>query len=107
MVVCPHCKSDQAHRSHRSGLLEHLASFFSYLPYRCRECGHRFLHFSFTLPSLKRTRSDSSTEREIRATRSFIERKRRRRELLLFGGGLLLFLVFLYFITRERSGSGE
>jgi len=43
----------------------------------------------------------------VQATRGAIEWKRRRRELLLYAGGFILFVLFLYFITRERGGSPE
>ena len=46
LMQCPKCKIDHAHRSHRRGL-ERLAGIFGYYPYRCRECGHRFLHFRY------------------------------------------------------------
>jgi hypothetical protein len=46
----------------------------------------------------------NEAEREIRATRGMIEWRRKRREVLLYGAGMLLFLLFLYFITRERGG---
>jgi hypothetical protein len=46
-------------------------------------------------------------DREVVATRGAIQWRRRRREFLLYTGGFLLFVAFLYFITRERSGSSD
>jgi len=46
----------------------------------------------------------TSTETEIRVTRSKLESKRRRREFLLYGWALIAFLVFLYYVTRDRGG---
>jgi hypothetical protein len=50
---------------------------------------------------------NNDTVREIRATRNALAWRRKRRELLLYGTGALLYLVFLYFITRERGGSPD
>ena len=103
-MVCPKCKVDHAHRSHRKGL-EHIAGWFGYYPYRCRECGNRFLHFRYAAsPDAGR---QSETEREIRSTRMRTRWKRKKRELLLYSFGALLFLGFLYFITRPGALSGN
>jgi hypothetical protein len=81
-------------------------SLLAWHPYRCRQCGHRFLRFRRAGPE-KTSASNSPTEREIRETRAGIQWKRQRREFLLYGLVLLLFLAFLYFLTRERDGSPE
>jgi hypothetical protein len=47
------------------------------------------------------------TEREIRNTRLAIKRQRSRREILLYSSALVLFLLFLYFITRERAPQSD
>ncbi len=104
-MVCPKCKIDHAHRSHRKGL-EHLAALFGYYPYRCRECGHRFLHFRYAAPFEPPGRR-SETEREIRSTRTRIRWQRKKRILMLYGIGALVFLGFLYFITRTGVFSGN
>lgn len=103
-MVCVKCKTDQAHRSHRRGVLELLSAFVAVYPYRCRDCGHRFLKFRHA--TVDKT-PGTATEREIRTTRSSMAWKRKRREFLMYGAGILLFVVFLYFITRERGGSPE
>jgi transposase-like protein len=103
-VLCPKCKTDHAHRSHRRGLFELLASLIAIYPYKCRDCNFRFRRFRYAAPE-KMPHND--TVREIRATRNALAWKRKRREILLYGTGALLFLVFLYFITRERSGSPD
>jgi hypothetical protein len=103
-VLCPKCKTDHAHRSHRRGPLELLASLVAIYPYRCRECGHRFLTFRYAAPDQA---AGTSTVREILSTRRHIEWRRKRREFLLYGSGLFLFLVFLYYITREHGGSSD
>ena len=100
-MLCPKCKTGHAHRSHRSGPLEWLAGLVAIRPYRCGSCGHRFFQFRYG-EAMVAPRNEA--EREIRATRGMIEWRRKRREVLLYGAGMLLFLLFLYFITRERGG---
>lgn len=97
-MECPNCKLDRAHRSHRKGLLERGASF----PYRCHQCNHRFLIHRYA--SSGKSGEPTSTEREIRATRMKIKRKRKKREFAIYGVGLLIFLAFLYYITRPDMG---
>ena len=104
-MQCPKCHAEHFHRSHRRGLWEHLASLAARYPYRCRDCGHRVLHARYAreAPAADRVPKD----REVVATRGAIQWRRRRREFLLYTGGFLLFVAFLYFITRERSGSSD
>jgi rubredoxin len=97
-MLCPKCKVDHAHRSHRRGW-ERLAALIGYYPYRCRECGYRFLQFRYASPS-ESPAKHSETEREIKSTRMRIRWQRKKRALLLYGFGALVFLGFLYFITR-------
>ena len=40
---CPLCEGNTTHRSHRRGIVEHLASTISIYPYRCDDCNNRFL----------------------------------------------------------------
>ena len=82
-----------------------LAALFSRLPYRCHECGHRFLVYRYAEP--EEALPLTATEREIMSTRQSIRRKRARREFLLYSSALLLFLAFLYFITRERTPQSD
>lgn len=102
-MICPKCKTEHAHRSHRKGWKDFVLSLFKYHPYRCNQCRLRFYEFRYTLPNA--ADKPTSTEKEIRSTRAARNWKRRRREFLLYGGALLLFLLFLYFLTRVRDGS--
>ncbi len=104
-MLCPKCKSDHAHRSHRRGAFEHLASLFAYNPYRCRECDYRF--FRFPHADLEPAPAANAAEREVMSTRAKRVRGRKRRELLLYGGAALLFGLLLWFIARERDSSSE
>lgn len=101
-MLCPKCHNDRAHRSHRNGLKEHLASLAAYYPYRCRECKHRFLRSRYATPDLPPSQH-RSTEREIRATRRAKDWQRKKRNITIYGVALLLFLVFLYLVTRDRT----
>ena len=101
-MICPKCKADRSHRSHRKGLWERLAALFAFHPYRCHACKHRFMRFRYGAEADEG--DPTSTEREIRATRSAIRWKRKKQEVLLYGIGLLFFLVVLYFITRPSAG---
>ena len=53
--------------------MEYLASLLAYHPYRCRECGQRFLQFRYAVP--QGAGEPTSTEREIRSTRTSIKWK--------------------------------
>lgn len=105
-MLCPKCKIDHAHRSHRTGLVERLGSLIGYYPYRCRECGHRFLQFRYAVPS-QGPGKRSETEREIRSTRVRIRWQRKKRVILLYGFCALIFLGFLYYITRSGGFPGN
>jgi transposase-like protein len=104
-MICPKCKSDHAHRSHRKGVRERLASLLAYHPYRCRQCGKRFLQFRYGVP--RSAAEATSVEREIRATRTAIRWKAKKREVWLYGLGLFLLLLFLRWVVTLGSGSGD
>ena len=99
-MLCPKCHQDRAHQAHRKNVVERVAALFARLPYRCHQCGHRFLLYRFAEPEA--VAPLTPTEREINSTRQSIRRKQGRREFLLYSSALLLFLAFLYFITSER-----
>jgi hypothetical protein len=103
-MLCPQCKTDNAHRSHRRGLLELLASLVAIYPYRCRDCGIRFLKLRYAASGQS---EDPSAVRRVLSVRKSKVWKRKRLELFLYGAGMLLFLMFLYYISREHGGSPE
>jgi type II secretory ATPase GspE/PulE/Tfp pilus assembly ATPase PilB-like protein len=105
-MYCPKCKADHAHRSHRKDLRERLASLLAFYPYRCDACHHRFLRFRYELPEVVAT-DETSAVRMLKAARASKQLKRKRREFLLFGGALLLFILFLYYMTRERAPASD
>jgi len=101
-MLCPKCKSDHAHRSHRVALREHVASIVGYHPYRCRQCSYRFLRFGNS-PSEPAAPATRGVEREIAATRGAFRWKRKRRVIVLYVLALIVFVVILYFLTRAPS----
>ena len=103
-MLCPKCKTDHAHRSHRHGLFEYSVAIAGYYPYRCGHCNMRFVRFRYS-PLEKVASAHPGVEREIQATRLATKRKRSRREWLIYGVAVALFLVFLYYITRDQSGA--
>ena len=108
-MFCPKCKTDNAHRSHRHGLVDFILSLGAVYPYRCHDCKHRFHRFRYAKEIVAGGRSSgrSATEREIRATRASIRWKQRRREVLLYALAALLLAVFLYYISREPKVTSE
>ena len=82
--------------------MDRVAALFAYYPYRCRECGSRFLERE-AAPQC----GPSSVEAELRATLAIRTRKRKRRECVLYGCALILFLVFLYGLVFRAGISGN
>ena len=104
-MLCSKCNTDSAHRSHRVGIQEHLASLLGYHPYRCRNCGRRFQVLGHPEAGAA-SPAAKGVEREITHTRSAQRRKAVRRMILLFGAALIVFAVILYYLTREPSMGG-
>jgi hypothetical protein len=105
-MVCPACGSAGLRRSHRRGPLERALGLFRLYPYRCEKCKGRSWHFGrpAQVPD-RRTDRRPGPSLDSRAIASAW--RRRRIEVLLYVLGLGVFGVFLYFITRERTGSPE
>jgi hypothetical protein len=101
-MLCPKCKTDRAHRSHRVGLAEHLVSIVGLFPYNCHDCHSRYLRFRDSSHEAGPS-ANPSGEREIVATQRIRNRERKQREILLYGLALLVFVAILYFLTREPS----
>ena len=101
-MLCPKCKTDNAHRSHRVGLRERFGSIAGYHPYRCHDCQHRFVTRRYPSPELGAT-AGRSTAREVSSTRGALRWKRKRRDLVLFVGALIVFGMILYYLTRAPS----
>ena len=104
-MLCPKCKTDSAHRSHRVGLKERLTGIVGYLPYRCRQCSHRFLSVRCLSPESAAAPARGA-EKEIAATRASLRWKQKRRDFLLYASAMAMFVVVLYYLTREPSMGG-
>ena len=102
MALCPKCKTHTADRSHRNGIMERLLHMVGYSPYRCHSCNLRFQHFRFSAPP-EIPASERGTAREIRKTRRELQYARIKQQIYLYTVAGLIFLVFLYFITKERG----
>ncbi len=47
--ICPRCGRTDVHRSHRRSFAERIIFPFIFLrPFRCDDCNHRYLDFTFT-----------------------------------------------------------
>src|SRR5580658_2695574 len=100
-MVCPRCKTDNAHRSRRISTWERFTASIGYSPYRCRQCSHRFHAFLVRRPHSRLP--PTNAEREIAHTIGVSHWKRRRREIWLYGSALTVFVVLLYLLTRPPS----
>ena len=101
-MLCPKCKADRAHRSHRNGVAERLASAAGFFPYDCHACKHHFLRYRHSTAENSRA-AKTAVEREIAATRSAVSWKRNQREIVLYGLALLLFAAILFYLIREPA----
>ena len=93
-TVCPACKLGRLRRSHRRGPHERALGLFRLHPYRCEECQDR--SWQFGRPEAPYLRLN------LRLDHTAGKWRRRRGELWLYLLGLCAFVVFLYYITRDR-----
>jgi transposase-like protein len=100
-MLCPKCKTDNAHRSRRVSVRERIGRLLGFSPYRCHQCNHRFQIFSDSEP--RPTAPDTRAEKEIATTRGAFRWKQRRLQILIYGSALTLFVFVLYFLTRAPS----
>jgi hypothetical protein len=98
-VTCPKCNQQRAHRSHRSGLKDHLYRYLHYIPYRCKDCKARFYAYrAGETSSRMRTRE----EQKIMRLRRRIKWKRSKRELAIYLAGALLAGVTIFYLLQPR-----
>lgn len=102
-MICPKCKNNRAHRSHRT-FSERVIGWVGFKPYRCKECKHRFYAYRGGERSEKLR---STEERRIMALRRKIKWKRTKGELVLYAVGLVVMLVLIrYLMTLEPPPPG-
>jgi hypothetical protein len=98
-MLCPKCKTDSAHRSHRSNLRERLASLAGYRPYRCHKCELRF-------SSIRIPPEEEPAPAKTSTTRVAMRWRRKRRDIFLYASALIVFSAILYLLTRPPSMGG-
>jgi hypothetical protein len=102
-MICPKCKEDRAHRSHRSGIRDRILHFFSQIPYRCHACNHRFYAYRAGERSERlRTRE----EMKIMELRRRLRWKRSKRELMAYAIATALLLFIIYYTLQQRVDPG-
>ena len=95
--TCPKCQKERVFRSHRRDRIETLESWFGWFPYRCRDCGHRFL---------LRTKGRHGDGPGIKDWRPDLDRRRRRRllrQILIAAICVVVFLVFLHYLVQPGT----
>ena len=77
--------------------METLKSWMGWYPYRCRDCGHRYL---------LRAKNGRETSAGVKDWRPDLDKRRRRRMLrgILIGAiCLALFLIFLHYLVQPGT----
>ena len=99
-MTCPKCKANTARRAQRVGFLDNAANRFSFKPYACAACGHRFhaLDGPLTLRSVAVGFAESYSRLFDRRSGT-----RARRELYFYLAGCLIFAVLMYVFTRPTQ----
>jgi hypothetical protein len=102
-VICPKCKQNRAHRSHRAGLKDRLFLLFDQIPYRCHACNTRFYAYRAGEESEKlRTRE----EMKIMTLRRNLRWKRSKRTLTAYGFAALMLIIIIYYALQQRVDQG-
>jgi hypothetical protein len=102
-MICPKCKENRAHRSHRAGLKDRLFYVFSQIPYRCHACNTRFYAYR---AGEKSARLRTREEMKIMQLRRRLRWKRSKRELAAYGIAALLLLFIIYYTLQQRVDGG-
>jgi hypothetical protein len=98
-MICPKCRQDRAHRSHRAGFKDRFFLLLDQIPYRCHACNTRFYAYRGGEQSEKlRTRE----EMKIMHLRRTLRWKRSKRELTVFGIGALVLAIIIYLALQQR-----
>ena len=98
-MICPKCKENRAHRSHRAGLKDRFLRLFQQIPYRCHGCNQRFYAYRSGERSSKLRTHE---EMKIMQLRRRIRWKRSRRELAVYGLAALVLIAIVYEALQQR-----
>jgi len=98
-MICPKCKEDRAHRSHRAGIRDRILHFFSQIPYRCHACNHRFYAYrdGETSPRLR-----TAEEIRIMRLRRKMRWKKSRIELAAYAICSIIVAAVIYYLIQQR-----
>jgi len=113
MIPCPSCGSTEVRVSKKSRWSDVFYQIGGREPLRCRNCRKRFFATQDDLPTeavvpAEEARSKSSRHSKPRMSASAKRRLRRRLIFIfIFALALAIFGLFLRFITREPSSSGD
>lgn len=100
-MICPKCRENRAHRSHRSGPKDYLLRMFHQIPYRCHNCKARFYAYRSGERSEKLRTHE---EMKIMQLRRKIRWKRSKRELAVYGVAAGILVVIVYMALQQRFG---
>ncbi len=101
VVICPNCKEDRAHRSHRSGLKDFVMASMQRRPYRCHACKTRFYAY---LDGEKSPKLRTAEERRIMQLRRSIRWRHSKKELTLYLLATLALAATIYYLIQQRVG---
>jgi hypothetical protein len=101
IVICPNCKENRAHRSHRSGFSDYVMVWLKRRPYRCHNCQTRFYAYRDGEESPKLRTAE---ERRIMQLRRNIRWRRSKKELTLYLLATMAVAATIYYLIQQRIG---
>jgi hypothetical protein len=102
-MICPSCKENRAHRSHRRNFKDRIVALISMKPYRCHTCNHRFYAYrdGETSPRLR-----TAEEIRIMRLRRKMRWKKSRVELAAYGICSIIVAAVIYYLIQQRVTGG-
>jgi len=103
-MTCPKCGSNNLRQSRSGNWLDIFHRAARQDPFRCRDCRHRF-YASNSGETADSSTTDAKSSKRSHRPKPWIGKRTRRRlvEAAIFVAMLLLFLVFLRYLTQERT----
>jgi len=98
-MICPQCRENRAHRSHRQGIKDRIVGWFSVKPYRCHSCNRRFYAYrdGETSPKLR-----TAEEIRIMKLRRKIRWRKSKVELIAYAICSLIVAFMIYYLIQQR-----